>query len=173
MNTTWYPHVPYNINYPKLFEIEKEKIKKILGNITIEHFGSTAVPNLGGKGYIDIYVVVDKNDLNKTSKIIQEKLGYEYKAYASIKNERLFYLRNTEEARYHLHLTYTNNPDYVQAIKFRDYLRNHPDEALEYEEIKKLASVKANKELTKQNAKRVYMDSKVKLINKIINNLPR
>ena len=69
MNTIWYPHIPYSNNYPKLFEIEKERIKKILDNVTIEHFGSTAVPNLGGKGYIDIYVVVDKNDLNKTSKM--------------------------------------------------------------------------------------------------------
>ena len=89
MNTIWYPHTPYDIKYPKLFENEKQRISKVLGNVIIEHFGSTAVPNLGGKGYIDIYVVVNKKDLDKTSKIIQEKLGYKYKEHASIKNERL------------------------------------------------------------------------------------
>lgn len=171
MSTIWYPHSPYNIKYPKLFENEKQRLSKILTNATIEHFGSTAVPNLGGKGYIDIYVVVDKNDLNKTSKIIQEKLGYECKAHASIKNEKLFYLRNTEVARYHLHLTYINNPDFIQAIKFRDYLINHPNEALEYEKIKKLASVKANKENTKEMAKKVYMDTKITVLKQIIDKM--
>ena len=173
MSTNWYPHTPYNIKYPKLFENEKQRMSKILVGVIIEHFGSTAVPNLEGKGYIDIYVVVDKNDLNKTSKIIQEKLGYEYKEHASIKNKRLFYLRNTDEIRYHLHLTYTNNPDFIKAIKFRDYLRNHPNEAIEYEEIKKIASEKANRELTKENAKKVYMDTKAKLIDKILDRLEK
>ena len=171
MNTIWYPHTPYDIKYPKLFENEKQRISKVLGNVIIEHFGSTAVPNLGGKGYIDIYVVVNKKDLDKTSKIIQEKLGYKYKEHASIKNERLFHLRNTNKAKYHLHLTYINNPDFIQAIKFRDYLINHPDEALEYEEIKKIASVNANKELTKENAKRVYMDTKQSLIENILSKI--
>ena len=171
MSTNWYPHTPYDVMYPKLFENEKQRISKILVDVIIEHFGSTAVPNLGGKGYIDIYIVVDKKDLDKTSKIIQEKLGYEYKKHASIKNQRLFYLRNADEVRYHLHLTYINNPDFIKAIKFIDYLINHPDESLEYEKIKKLASEKANKELTKENAKKVYMDTKVGVIDNILKNI--
>lgn len=64
MNTVWYPHIPYNNDYPKLFEIEKSRIIKVLNNVRVEHFGSTAVPNLGGKGYLDIYVVVTKKDLH-------------------------------------------------------------------------------------------------------------
>ena len=171
MNTIWYPHISYNKNYLKLFEVEKQRISKILGSVIIEHFGSTVVPNLGGKDYIDIYVVADKKDLYKISKVIQDRLGYEYKEHASIKNKRLFHLRNTTKDRYHLHLTYINNPDFIKAIKFRDYLINHPDESLEYEKIKKLASEKANKELTKENAKKVYMDTKVGVIDNILKNI--
>jgi len=47
----------YSPIFPKLFEKEKDRIKKILGeNDLIEHVGSTAVPGLGGKEINDIYI---------------------------------------------------------------------------------------------------------------------
>ena len=39
----------YNKNYPKLFQIEKAKLRKIFPKIKIEHVGSTAIPGLGAR----------------------------------------------------------------------------------------------------------------------------
>src|SRR5271170_541544 len=52
--------VPYNPDWPKLFDAEAAKIKQALGPncIAIHHIGSTAVPNLAAKPIIDILPVV-------------------------------------------------------------------------------------------------------------------
>ena len=64
-----YKFIPYDSVYPGLFEKEKVFLKKILSNkIIVEHFGSTAVPGLGGKGVIDIYLLVAKELMKVTSK---------------------------------------------------------------------------------------------------------
>ncbi len=45
-----YVFKPYDPSFPKLFEEEKKRLEKFLtGTFCIEHFGSTAVPRLGGK----------------------------------------------------------------------------------------------------------------------------
>lgn len=50
----------YNSKYELLFNKEKAKLKKILPKAKIEHVGSTAVKGLGGKGIIDISIIVPK-----------------------------------------------------------------------------------------------------------------
>ena len=48
----------YENKFPEIFEKEKDRLSKYLtGDYKIEHIGSTAVPGLGGKGIIDIYIV--------------------------------------------------------------------------------------------------------------------
>jgi GrpB-like predicted nucleotidyltransferase (UPF0157 family) len=164
----WYPHIPYNPEYTDLFNREKERIKEVLGNVIIEHFGSTAVSGLGGKGYIDIYVVVDKKDLGKYSDLIQKKLGYEFKPNAGVVNERLFHQRKADNNIYHLHLTYIGNEGFVKDISFRDYLRKHPKDTKIYEDIKREASYRANKAKSKEKAKEVYMDTKRNTIQELL-----
>ena len=47
----------YNKIFPEIFEKEKEKICDFIEEtILIEHVGSTSIPNLGGKGIIDIAI---------------------------------------------------------------------------------------------------------------------
>ena len=139
----------------------------------VEHFGSTAVPGLGGKGVIDICVVVPRKDLNLVSKKLQTKLGYIYKPDAGVENERLFHDINLfddlgVERHYHLHLTYPENQNYKESIAFRDYLILHPEEAQKYAEVKKKA-VEAVSEVTdKRELKEKYMAVKRGLIQEMI-----
>lgn len=164
----WYPYVPYNPKYPLLFSKEKKRMQKVLGNIAVVHFGSTAVPYLGGKGYIDIYIVVNKRDLMKYSKLIQKGLDYEYKPNAGVPNERLFHKHKVDNEVYHLHLTYKGNQNYVKDIAFRDYLIQRPKDAVRYSDIKREASQKANKAKTKEEAKKIYMDTKKDFIQELL-----
>jgi len=143
-----YTFKPYLAIFPQLFEKEKERISLHVKEIlAIEHVGSTAVPNLGGKGIIDIAIAVEESKMEKVSKELQE-IGYEFRPNFSTENRLYFVvdLPDPEEGkrRYHLHLTYLESKDWKDFIHFRDYLRSHPEAVEEYAEIKKQAAKGAN-----------------------------
>lgn len=73
--------VPYNGNWPKMFEQESALIQQALGAncIIIHHIGSTSIPGLSAKPIIDMLPVV-KNilEVDKATKAM-ESLGYEVK----------------------------------------------------------------------------------------------
>jgi GrpB-like predicted nucleotidyltransferase (UPF0157 family) len=156
----------YEPIYPQLFEEEKNRLRKALDSrVKIEHFGSTAIPGLGGKGIIDIYVTAPKDNLLIVKKSI-EKAGYEFRPDAGTP-ERLFFRRivaklESNEQRYHIHLTNDGNPGFIQDISFRDYLRSHPEDLNKYAEIKVKAAAEAN------NDKDAYMKIKEPFIQEIL-----
>lgn len=160
-----YVFKPYNKIFPELFEKEKERISSQVSKIlNIEHVGSTAVLNLGGKGIIDIAVAVKKQDMEAVCQELQG-LGYEFRPNFSTPDRFYFviFLPDPEEEtrRYHVHLTYPENPEWKDFIGFRDYLRTHPIEAKEYGEIKKKAAIEANHDGTR------YRKIKESMIQKI------
>ncbi len=145
-----YVFKPYNRIFPELFEKEKHRIvSHVKLALSIEHVGSTAIPNLGGKGIIDIAIAVDKQDMESVSEQLQI-LGYEYRPRYSTPDRfyYIIYLPDPEEEtrRYHVHLTYPESNDWKEFIAFRDYLRSHPDEVEEYAEMKRQAALEANHE---------------------------
>lgn len=145
-----YVFKPYSKIFPELFEIEKGRILAgVKTALSIEHVGSTAVPNLGGKGIIDIAIAVNKQDMDLVSKEIQD-LGYEFRPNWSTADRLYFiiYLPDPEEGnrRYHIHLTYPENIEWKDFLSFRDYLRSHPEEVEEYAEMKKKAALEADNE---------------------------
>lgn len=163
-----YVFKPYSNSFPKLFEKEKQRLTSHIKDVLIEHVGSTAVPNLGGKGIIDIAIAVNKEKLKSVSEQLQ-KLGYEFRLSAGT-SERLFFrinLHDEEEGTriYHIHLTYLNSKDWEEMIEFRDYLRSNPEEAKQYAEIKKKAAEKAHEDREK------YIKLKEPTINGILTKL--
>ncbi len=145
-----YVFKPYSKIFPELFLREKERISsRVKTALAIEHIGSTSVPNLGGKGIIDIAIAVRRQDMDSVSQQLQS-LGYEFRPTFSTPDRFYFiiYLPDPEERerRYHLHLTYPENREWGQFIGFRDYLRNHPDEVDEYAAMKRQAADEANHE---------------------------
>lgn len=138
-----YSFIPYNPLFPNLFLEEKKRISSHVKNIErIEHIGSTAIPHLGGKGIIDIAVSTQKEHMQAVSKQLQE-LGYEFRPVGSTADR--FYFRvdlpdpEQDTRRYHLHLLSSNHQEWLDFLAFRDYLRNHPEEAIFYADLKKKA----------------------------------
>jgi glutamate racemase len=135
-----YVYKKYISEYKNFYISEKKKIAKALGSIAkIEHIGSTAILNLGGKGIIDIAVGVSKSKIIFIKKKL-EKAGYEFREIASTP-ERLFFrhdyqYKNTAR-RIHIHLTKLNGKSWKEMIGFRDYLLCHPDTVKLYANIKK------------------------------------
>jgi len=136
----------YIPEYPAFFALEKKKITKALGlTAKIEHVGSTAVANLGGKGILDIIIGVAKTKFALTKKKL-EKAGYEFREQASYPQRLFFridYPSKNRKRRVHLHLVEFNNQDWKEMIGFRNYLQNHPAALKQYAEIKKEGVKKA------------------------------
>src|SRR3989338_9401102 len=127
-------------NFPQLYEAKKARITKGLeGVLDIQHIGSTAVEGLGGKGVIDIGVLAPREKFGSLSEAL-EKLDYVHSQTGSTPERLFFYTTHPDpdegERLYHVHLTYPKNPERNNFLRFRDYLRAHPDEARKYEQLK-------------------------------------
>lgn len=161
-----YVYKPYNSIFPELFDKEKIRLAKYLsGEYQIEHVGSTAVPNLGGKGIIDIYIVTPEEQIDKISQEVLDS-GYEYRPRVSA-DQHVFHRIDLPDPiegtrRYHIHINFSKSEDFQNAIKFRDYLRRHPEEVKRYSDIKQLAANEANQDKDK------YMSIKSPIIQDIL-----
>lgn len=129
---------PYNPDYSRLFDKEKERLVPIFGDnfFFIEHIGSTAVAGLRSKPIIDILVAVKSLPLVDERRADFEKLGYEYLGEFGIKGRR--YLRKGGDERTHqIHVfRFDDEHNLVRHLAVRDYLRAHPAVAREYGELK-------------------------------------
>lgn len=157
----------YNPIFPELYRKEEQRLKRILGDrYLIEHIGSTAVPNLGGKGVIDIMISVPKKLMNQTSQLLQKQAGYEFSASGG-DEERLFHqqdLPDTEEGvrRYHTHVTFQGSESRKKTMAFRDYLVQHPKDLKRYAQIKQKAAIQA------KGDRDTYLKVKQTIIDEII-----
>ncbi len=80
---------PYSKIFPELFEKERERIAPHLKqSVIIDHVGSTAVPELGGKGIIDIAIAASKEEMDLIAEQLQ-LLGYDFRKPHST-TERFF-----------------------------------------------------------------------------------
>lgn len=136
----------HNPEYQAFFTSEKKKLVKAIGSSAkIEHIGSTAIPELGGKGILDIVIGVSKSKMAETKKKLEEA-GYEFREKASTP-ERLFFRRDypykNRKRRIHIHLTKIGSQDWKEIVGFRDYLLKHPEDIEQYTKIKKEAVKKA------------------------------
>lgn len=161
-----YSFKPYDPHFRDIFLQEKDRILKILSfSPRIEHLGSTAVPNLGGKGIIDIFIVVEPNMLEQAKEEIAHA-GYDPRPKEG-NAKRFVFVKLAENQygnlqRYHLHLCTTDSEDFHNNVLFCTYLKNHPESAKEYAEIKKKAAAKANQ------SKDVYMAIRRPFVEDII-----
>jgi GrpB-like predicted nucleotidyltransferase (UPF0157 family) len=151
-----YVFKPYSNKFPKLFEMEKQRLlAEIKNQVLIEHVGSTAVPGLGGKGIIDIAIGAKKSEFEELTAKLQA-LGYEFRPHFSTPDRLYFiiFLPDEDEGtrRYHLHLMAPECTEWKEMLYFRDYLKAHPEEAKHYADLKKNASEEVNEEGEKYRA---------------------
>ncbi len=59
----------YDKEYPEFFQTEKKRLRAVLpSGALFEHIGSTSVPGLGGKGFIDILIGIPREKIKSTSR---------------------------------------------------------------------------------------------------------
>jgi len=137
--------IPYNPGWTKMFEEEKKHLLDCLPHEIIkriEHFGSTAIPNIAAKPIIDILVEV--SSLEETKRVVVPILlaqGYDYFWRPTHGNDGPpFYAwcikRDIHGHRtHHIHMV-ERGFEHWERLYFRDYLIDRPRVAKEYEQLK-------------------------------------
>ncbi len=131
--------VPYDPRWPRLFEVERERVEAVVGAWAhaVEHVGSTAVPGLDAKPVVD--VLVGLRDMRDAELCVRPLggLGYECRGEAGVPGRLFFRKFRGGRRAYHLHLTVLGGEFWDERLLFRDYLRAHPETAREYARLKR------------------------------------
>jgi len=132
--------VDYDPQWPILYQEEKRRILEAIGHVivAIEQVGSTAVPGLGAKPIIDIMVAV--SHLADAEACIDplQGIGYEYAPELEVSMpQRRYFDKGPAEARIHLHMVELTSGFWERHLLFRDFLRDHPEVAREYDRLKR------------------------------------
>ena len=103
--------------------------------IGIEHVGSTSVMGLVAKPIIDIDIVISSRVV--LGQVLQRlaAIGYKHIGNDGIPGREA--LGWPEERRHHLYVCAVNAPNLHNHLIFRDYLREHPEAANAYGQLKK------------------------------------
>jgi len=129
---------PYNEIWKELYRSERERLLRAVGELAkaIEHFGSTSVPGMTAKPIIDIMVGVE-NPSVAADEIIRRLngIGYEHLGEAGIPGRRYFRQRGLND--YNVHVVQYRGELWNNNLLLRDYLREHPEEAQRYSDMKK------------------------------------
>jgi GrpB-like predicted nucleotidyltransferase (UPF0157 family) len=157
-------HTPH---WKTLYDQEIIRIQSFLKDelIKAHHIGSTAIPTIKAKPTIDILLEVKSIETLDAYTANFKKLGYEPKGEFGIPGRR-FYQKGGDNRTHHIHAFETNNPEIQRHIRFRDYLINHPQIALEYQTLKlKLIEEFPNDPQAYTKAKSDFIQSIDKLIS--------
>lgn len=134
-----YITVPYDPEWPRLYEVERERLLNVLGDqvTRMEHVGSTSVPGLAAKPIIDIEFQVTQLEPMDPYRGPLEALGYHFRFDPEMPDLHYFGYPVERPRRYHLHISQEGSSHFWRVVAVRDYLRTHPEEAAAYEAIKR------------------------------------
>ena len=161
--------VPYDSGWPALFESETAGIRKAMGGAVrrIEHVGSTSVPGLAAKPVIDIQVSVASLETMPAFTEMLAQLGYSQVPLGSFDLVYPFFQKPAgRPSTHHVHLCVLGSEQERRHLAFRDYLRSHPEIAIEYVEIKRSLAA-AHDGATLESRER-YSLAKTRFVNSVL-----
>jgi GrpB-like predicted nucleotidyltransferase (UPF0157 family) len=134
--------VNYDPRWPDLFDEEARRLRAALDPsliLGLEHFGSTAVPDLSAKPIIDILIAV-RSLAQAQAGFVEALRNLDYVYWAdNPKKDRMFFVKGMPPfgsgRSHHVHVTEPDG-EMWQRLAFRDYLRAHPEEARTYQRLK-------------------------------------
>jgi len=130
--------VPHDPLWTAAYTIEAEQLQHILNKVLVgmHHIGSTAVEGLCAKPVIDIMPVVTNIEFVDGYNPELAAIGYECMGEYGMPGRRYF-RKGAKQRTHHVHVFETGNLfDTTRHLAVRDYLRAHPQVALEYGRLK-------------------------------------
>ena len=133
--------VAYDPQWPSLFDRERPRVEAVLLPwlaAPVEHIGSTAVPGLAAKPIIDMLAVVSDYDAVAAAVPTMVAIGWAYAPEPGEEQERKLSFCHPDPGwrTHHLHVVEHGSPGWPTWLAFRDHLRTHPEDVLEYARIK-------------------------------------
>ncbi len=144
----------YSSNWINDFTNIKRELENALNGLTytIEHVGSTSVPNLDSKPIIDIDITYSNQVGFEKIKLGLEKIGYYHNGNQGIKDRDVF-KRNgifaneiLDIVKHHLYVCPLNSKALERHILFRNFLRKNDWARLKYQQMKYELAEKANQD---------------------------
>jgi GrpB-like predicted nucleotidyltransferase (UPF0157 family) len=163
----------YTSTWIKDFENLKREIKNgLLGlDFTIEHVGSTSVPNLDSKPIIDIDIIYTKKiDFEKIKSELL-KIGYYHNGNQGVEDRDVF-KRNSkltneilDKIKHHLYVCPVDSKALERHILSRDFFRKNEWARMKYQQMKYELAEKANQD------RKVYATLKELNVNDFIDSI--
>lgn len=127
-------------SWPAVFEELASAIRAALGDValSVEHVGSTSVPDLPAKPIIDVDVTVRDPEDEDAYVPALVALGLVHTVREPWWHGHRV-LRGTDPAA-HVHVFAPSSPEVVRHRLFRDWLREHPEDRAVYADAKRVAS---------------------------------
>ena len=125
----------YDPRWPEKFEFEARRIRAVLGPgaLRIEHTGSTSVPGLAAKPVIDILLVVGNSADERAYAPALAATGYALR----IREPEWYEHRMFRDEGTNLHVFSDGCVEISRLLKFRDWLRGHPEDRELYAGVKR------------------------------------
>lgn len=126
-----------NPKWPEMFETEATKLREVFGEelMVVYHIGSTSVPGLKAKPIIDIMPLVRNIEVVDKFNDKMITLDYEPMGECGI-TERRYFRKGGDVQTYHVHVFELGSIGAERHLAFRNFLREHKDDALKYGELK-------------------------------------
>ena len=150
----------YHEGWSSDFQVVRRELERALGPAVkaIHHIGSTSVPGLCAKPVIDILVEARSLTMIDDFSSAVEALGYEARGEYGISGRRYFSRPKGNRPKVHVHAFASGSFHLGRHLRFRDFLRQHPDEAAEYSALKQdLAGRFANDPKSYQEGKAEFI----------------
>ncbi|MEM9777061.1 MAG: GrpB family protein [Chloroflexota bacterium] len=129
---------PYNPDWVLRFQAARDEIMKHLGHVfdDVQHFGSTSIDGMVAKPTIDMLAGTWQFPWDEGHDQHLEKIGFKF--YKANHDRWRVYLKpHQDKVRgYHLHVVEYGSEHWLNHLLFRDYLRQHPEDAAEYAFVK-------------------------------------
>jgi GrpB-like predicted nucleotidyltransferase (UPF0157 family) len=156
--------VEYDSNWVAVFSQLRGMLAIALGSLpaAIEHVGSTSVPGAAAKPIIDIDIVLGSGDDLPTVISLLAKLGYRHVGDLGIAGREAFDNPPGLPA-HHLYVVVAGNSEHMRHLRFRDYLRSHPEVRDQYSALKKSLGRKFGDD------REAYTEAKTAFIEDVLN----
>lgn len=126
-------------SWPARFEAEATRIRDALGKVAahVDHVGSTSVPGLVAKPIIDIQASVSSMTPRTAYVDPLCALGYRWTLDPWSDEHEYFSRDQNGDRAFQIHVCQAGGSWERRHLAFRDWLRDHPDDAARYEQLKR------------------------------------
>lgn len=154
--------LPFDPRVDELFLKVKQKIQLNLGNNTrVEHRGASSL-GISGQDEIDVYVPVPLTKFNSYISKMSKIFGEPRSLYPL---ERVRFSEEVDGKKIDLFLINEEHSDWIDGVKFENYLKSHPLDLEKYKRLKEDMNGYSVKDYYTE--KNIFINKILKKANKI------